>query len=208
MSKSKQLALALPFRGGKRPGAGRKPSGARALVSHAARPKFLRPMPVHVTLKVVENVPSLRAARRFAKIRECFAAARGRFGLRLVEFNVLGNHLHLVVEADHNRALSRGMHGLAIRLAKALNAMAGRRGSVFADHYHSRLLTTPTELVRAIRYVIENDAHHYGAADASFSSRAPDALPLLAAPIGWHLRVGWQRTSGSPISPAALLASG
>lgn len=34
-----------------------------------------------------------------AKIRECFAAARNRFGLRLVELSVLGNHVHLIIEA-------------------------------------------------------------------------------------------------------------
>ncbi|HEY6908984.1 MAG TPA: hypothetical protein VI356_06425 [Myxococcales bacterium] len=41
-------------------------------------------------------------------IEECLAAARQRFGLRVIEFTVLGNHLHLIVEADGDEALSRG----------------------------------------------------------------------------------------------------
>jgi REP element-mobilizing transposase RayT len=126
--------------------------------------------------------------------RDCFRKARGRFGMRLVEFSVLGNHLHLVVEADSSEALSRGMQGLGIRIACALNAVLGRRGTVFADHYDARLLSTPTELARAIRYVVQNAAHHYGERGTDFfSSRAPDAGEVLIAPKGWLLTAGWRR---------------
>ena len=40
----------------------------------------------------------------------------------------MGNHLHLIVEADGNEALSRAMQGLCIRIAKALNAMMNLAG--------------------------------------------------------------------------------
>jgi hypothetical protein len=111
----------------------------------------------------------------------------------VVEFSVLSNHLHLVVEADDSVALSRGMQGLAIRVAKALNALLGRSGRIFADHYHSRLLRSPTELVRALRYVAGNALHHYGETGPdACSSRAPGAVAALAAPVGWLLRVGWR----------------
>ena len=196
MKVSSQLSLRFKDpRGGKRPGAGRKPKNGKAGVSHTARPAFGKPTPVHVTLRIRDDVPSLRASRRFAAIRRSFAAARGRNGVRLVEFSVLSNHLHLVVEADSSLRLSRGMQGLTIRLAKALNAvLRGRKGGVFADHFHSRLLRTPTELTRALRYVAENAEHHYGEPDRYFSSRAPENLSLLAAPLGWLLRVGWRRS--------------
>jgi len=190
------------FHGGRRLGAGRK-RGNKA--SHHPRPAFDRPMPAHVTLKVREDVPSLRSSRRFATIKRSFAAARGLHGLRLVEFTVLSNHLHLVVEADSSVALAKGMQGLNVRLAKALNALLRRRGRVFADHYHSRLLRTPTELTRAIRYVLGNAFHHYGDDCAAFSSSEPGALELLAVPRGWLLRVGWRRAPPRDrIEPTAL----
>ena len=77
---------------------------------------------------------------------------------------------------------------------------------MFADHYHSRLLKTPTELTRAIRYVIENARHHYGERGADFfSSRGPGALVALVRPIGWLLRVGWSRAGPRDrIQPVAL----
>lgn len=207
MATTRQLLLGLHFRGGKRKGAGRKPKGKRPLVSHAARPVFARPTPAHVTLGVAEDVPSLRSSKRFTTIRSCFATARGRFGLRLIEFSVLSNHLHLVVEADDDGALSRGMQGLGIRLAKALNRTLGRKGRVFADHYHSRLLRTPTELAIAIRYVLDNAEHHYGEQDQRHSSRSADAAAVLAAPRSWLASIGWRRAPPRfRVAPTAVLA--
>jgi REP element-mobilizing transposase RayT len=183
------MTLQLPTWGGRRRGAGRKPKGRTALVSHSARPAFARPTPAHVTLRVARHVWNLRSRRSFRRITGAFDEAKDRLGMRLVEFSVQGNHLHLIVEADHSRALSRAMQGLCIRLAKALNRMMGRDGRVFADHYHSRLLKSPTEVTRAIAYVLGNAAKHFGCAAMDlFSSAAPGAFALLAAPRGWLLR--------------------
>jgi putative transposase len=203
MRRSTQLRLALPQRGGKRRGAGRKPKGRRALVSHAARPKFDKAAAVHVTLRVGEHVWNLRSRRAFRMIEACFAGALGRFGLRLIQFNVLGNHLHLIVEADSSTALSRGMQGLNVRLAKALNRLMQRSGPVFADHYHARIVRTPSELVNAIAYVLGNHAHHFGAtADADpFNSAALDPERrerVLSHPRTWLLRTGWRKARTRP----------
>jgi len=149
---------------------------------------------VHVTLRVLEDVWNLRSHRCYRRIERCFAAALGRFGLRLIEFSVQGNHLHLIVEADDDDALTRGIQGLSIRIAKALNSLMNRKGRLFADHYHAHLLRTPTELVNAIRYVLENHARHFGTAgdDAFNSAGLADAARriVLAVPVSWLLRVG------------------
>jgi len=192
-----QLALALAVRGGRRSGAGRKPKGLRPLVSHKARRHFRKPAVVHVTLRVAARVWNLRSHRCFRRIEGSLERARERFGLRVVEFTVLGNHLHLIVEADSSEALSRGMQGLSIRLAKALNRLMRSGGHVFADHYHSRVLATPTEVVNAIAYVLGNFAHHFGGSAVDlFSSGSYDATRrerVLASPVTWLLRTGWRR---------------
>ena len=201
-----QLSLKLPQHGGKRRGAGRKPKGKKPLVSHRARPRFDKATPVHVTLRVRRHVWNLRSRRCFGAIAACFEAALGRSGLRLIEFSILGNHIHLVVEADSHEALSRGMQGLNVRIAKALNRLMQTRGSVLEDHYHARLLVTPTQLVNAIAYVLGNAAHHYGggAANDPFSSITCDRGRLLAKPESWLLRSGWcrakRRIAGWPIA--------
>jgi REP element-mobilizing transposase RayT len=94
---------------------------------------------VHVTLRMRDHVWNLRSRRSFRRIAECFKRASGRFGARLIEFSVQGNHLHLIVEADDHTALSRALQGLCIRIAKALNAMMERAVKVFGDHYHAAL---------------------------------------------------------------------
>jgi hypothetical protein len=117
--------------------------------------------------------------------------------MRLVEFSVLGNHLHLVVEADSSRALSTGLLGLSTRLARRLNGFLRRSGRLFADHYHARLLCSPTEVWRAIRYVLGNAERHYRERGADpFSSAAPEAQDVLVSPLGWLLREGWRQALG------------
>jgi hypothetical protein len=36
----------------------------------------------------------------------------------------------------------------------------GRKGKVFADRYHMRILKTPTEVKNALRYVLDNRWKH------------------------------------------------
>ena len=107
--RARQRELQFSRRGGRRPGAGR-PKGDR--VSHGSRPRFDKAAAVHVTLRVRSHVWNLRSRRSYARIRRCFEKARGRFGLRLIHYNVLGNHLHLIVEADSDAALSRRSPGI------------------------------------------------------------------------------------------------
>ena len=92
-------------------------------------------------------------------------------------------------------SLSRGMQGLSVRIARALNRIMQRRGRVFDDHYHSRVLPSPTELVDAIAYVLGNHEHLYGPSrdiDA-YSSLACHRARVLAEPRTWLIRVGWRR---------------
>ena len=148
-------------------------------------------------MRVDRHVWNLRSRRCFGAIAACFETSLGRFGLRLIEFSVLGNHLHLIVEADDTESLSRGMQGLGVRIAKALNRVMGARGRVFADPYHARLLRTPTELVKAIAYVLGNSAHHYGGESGGdpFSSANCDREFLLGKPRSWLLRAGWRHAA-------------
>jgi REP element-mobilizing transposase RayT len=128
-------------------------------VPHLPRLKFKK-LPVYVTLKVLDAVGDLRTDKRFLRIKRAFFAACDRFGMSLLQFSVQGNHIHLVVEATDKQALSKAMQGLGIRLAKGINRVSQRRGSVFADRYHAHLLKTPTEVRNAVHYVLYNRQKH------------------------------------------------
>ena len=155
-----QLALSLKTWGGRRKGAGRKPNGAKAGVAHLARARFPEQHPVHVTLRTLQGVGYLRGYRRYQAILAALREAKERYDLRFIHYSVQGNHLHLMVEADGAGSLSRGVQGLAVRLARALNRAASRRGKVFADRYHAHVLASRREVARALRYILENFRHH------------------------------------------------
>jgi len=97
-----------------------------------------------VTYRLVRRLPSARRPAVFRAIRRAFNEGREAFGGRLCHFSVQRDHLHLVVEAANREALSRALHALAIRIARAINRALGRKGRVFADRYHLRILKTPT----------------------------------------------------------------
>jgi REP element-mobilizing transposase RayT len=193
----RQLGLELPTWGGKRAGSGRKPRGARTGVAHRVRDEWTRPMPLHVTLRMAPHVYNLRSRRSFRVIAAALRLGGDRFEVRVIEFSVQGNHIHLVVEAPDRRALARAIQGLSIRVAKGLNRMMGRKGRVLGDRYHARLLRTPTEVRRAVHYVVENARKHAaqrgetyppGYVDPYSSAGARDvALPPAQT---WLLRTG------------------
>jgi REP element-mobilizing transposase RayT len=206
-----QLDLDSRRHGGRRKRAGRTKTSDR--VARTTRPQLSRHHPVHVTLRVREDAPRLRRARAWAVLRQAFRRGKDRFGFRLVHFSVQSNHLHLVCEAEDKRALARGMQGLAIRIARALNRIAGRRGKVFADRYFARILTTPTQVRRTLVYVLQNSAHHdalaAGILDVYSSGayfggwrgrlRLPlvhDGEPPVVPATRWLLTTGWLRVGG------------
>src|SRR3979409_2349252 len=104
----RQRAFRFRTWGGKRRGAGRpKGVGQRHQTREVLKARF----PVHVTWRMERGVWNLRSGRCFSKLRPAFyKASRAEF--KVVHYSVQGNHLHLLVEAQNARSLSRGMCGL------------------------------------------------------------------------------------------------
>jgi REP element-mobilizing transposase RayT len=147
-----------------------------------------------------------------------------RFGhrtdFRIIQYSVIGNHIHLIIEAAGADALARGMHRLEVSVARQLNRFFERRGTFFADRYHARILRTPREVRNALRYVLLNHQQHEARRGEKlardwidpFSSaywfdgwrdpvrlrerRQRDLLEVpcpTAAPTVWLLTTGWRR---------------
>ncbi len=194
--------------GGRRKNAGRKPKGKRAGVSHATRPNHQTCHPVHVTLRALAVVGSLRDCPVFNALFDALAAASND-AFRVAHVSVQHDHLHVIVEAHDRRSLSRGIQGLAIRTARAINRAAGRKGKVWADRYHARELRTPREVRNALVYVLHNwkkivrGAEHLDSCATGFwfdGWRGPRPLWSLTseespvrAPRTWLLTTGWRR---------------
>ena len=126
---------------------------------HRPRAAHDRHCPSHVTLRASSELPSLRNAPLVAAARRALTDA-STLHFRVLSFSIQTDHLHLVVEADGPTDFVRGVRGLAIRVAKAMNRVLGRRGRVWSDRYHARLLRTPREVRNAFVYVLNNVRKH------------------------------------------------
>jgi REP element-mobilizing transposase RayT len=152
----------------------------------------------------------LRRTREYVALRAAFARGREREGFRLVHYSVQNDHVHLIVEGNDRACITKGLRCLLIRIAKALNGVWGRRGGVFEDRYHDRLLRTPREVRSALVYVLNNGRKH-GVASAHALDRCASGPWFdgwleeirirgmegierpVASPRTWLLRVGWRR---------------
>ena len=202
-----QLEFCFEKRGGKRKGAGRKSTSETPRRRHEKRAKMSRSNPLLITLRLIAGLPSLRRGAAFRVVEEVLAAARDLHGMRIVHFDILGNHMHLIVEAESREAVARAMNGLQVRLIKQLNKLWGRRGTIFVDRYHDEVITSPRQMRNALRYTL-NNAKHHGIAlprsiDPCSSGVAFDgwatpsipvrALPTVVPPRTWLLTTGWKR---------------
>ena len=193
-AQGEQLGLFAPKKkpGGKRPGAGRPPKGERAGARHKARPYHDAQQPVHVVLRAVKAVGSLRRRRVYQAIREATRTVARRGDFRIVHLSVQRTHVHLLVEAKGKAALSAGMQGFQISAAKHLNAAISqgrpgprRRGSVFPDRYHAVVIASPRQARHALSYVVNNWRKH--AEDRNDVTRRWDVDWYSSGPMfaGW-----------------------
>ena len=166
-------------------------------------------------MKLRSGLPRLRNSREYAALRAAFREGCDRKGFRLTHYAVLNDHLHFLVEAADRASLARGLQGLAIRIARALNKLWQRSGKVFADRYHDRILKTPREVRNALVYVLGNGKKHAAEGRAvrvsqaidtftsapwfdgfreAFTVRGIEAMPRpVTLAHTWLLTIGWRR---------------
>jgi REP element-mobilizing transposase RayT len=152
----------------------------------------------------MEGAPYLASDLLIRHIHEVIAKSQ-RESFRIIEFNILGNHLHLIVEVTDQAALAAGMQGFAVRLVRYVNTILCRRGPLFAQRYHARALTTPREVRNALRYVLLNRKHH--AAEKRFQKNWIDPWSSAAWFDGWSrpivLDSSWKRELVALAKPTA-----
>jgi putative transposase len=206
----RQLELPVPAAwGGARRGSGQKRTSPRPCPPHRSRPELDVRHPVHVTLRGAPSVPSFRSTRVFKALRRALGASN-RAAFRVIHFSIQLDHVHLIVEADSARAFAKGMRGLATRCALAVNRADRRGGRVWDRRYHTHELRTPSEVRRAMIYVLLNFRKHLRAAPAvdprssgvwfegwAEEFEASDWPRLAALPRTWLGAFGWRRAGGA-----------
>jgi phage-related protein len=165
-SRKRHVQQLLFRHGGTRKGAGRKPKSWRAGTSHETRPAVAGKQALHVVLRVVPEVGNMRRREMYKAVRSASVVAAARQRIRIVHLSIQRTHLHLLVEAENNELLARGMQGFQISVARNVNTALGkdklrrRRGRVFADRYHVVVITTPRRARNVLSYVLNNWRKH------------------------------------------------
>ena len=185
---------------------------------HSTRPRVTRHQPVHVSLPIEKVVGRMRTRAGYRAVRRGIAVCMGRVDMRIVQASIQANHVHLLVEADDERALSRGLRAFMTACARSINAQRARTGRVFAGRYCMTLVTSPRQARNTLAYVINNWRRHRddrgatatriaaidpyssgarfdGWADAPERSEMPagyEPLPVKGA-CSWLLTIGWRR---------------
>jgi REP element-mobilizing transposase RayT len=178
---------------------GRKPKGKLACAPHEPRPEHDRRHPVHVTIRVVGNVDGLRRRDIYLALREATIVTARREDFRIAHMSIQRDHIHLIVEADHKDALSKGVRGFSISAARQINraitARGGdrRTGKVIGDRFHARPLTSPRAVRHALAYLLCNWRHH--GEDRAEPARSWLVDPFSSGPLFF----GWKELEDSPI---------
>jgi len=182
---------------------GRPLKGPRRAAAHRKRLQFKANQPIHVVLRVVPEVGSLRQKLMFAAIRAASIVAARQEDARIVEMSVQRTHMHLIVEAKDAAALARLMKAFEISAAKLINRAHAeqrgierrRRGRVFADRYHASVITSPRQIRHVLAYVLNNWRKHR-------EDRAPAYRGWSVDPFSTGARFpGWSDDGVVPSSP-------
>jgi REP element-mobilizing transposase RayT len=170
-------------------------------VPHRSRPEHKARNPVLVTWRFCVGFPNLRAPRAYAVIMTAIALARDRLGMRIVEFSIQRDHIHLILEAEDAERLGKALRALGVRLARRLNALFGLRGSVLRERYHLRTLTTPKQVRNALAYVLCNFHKHR----ENLGDVPPDLIDECSSGLwfdGWDDGRRFPRAGPPPVSRA------
>ncbi len=205
--------------GGKRRRAGRK--NKTKTVNHMKRANVCRRTPLHITLRRQDLLPSFRQKWFLVQFKKSAEIAKKQ-GLRLLQFSILSNHIHIIIEADSNKKLASGMRSFVGRTAKSFRAAIGGKGAIFSGRYHLHIIDSPRAMKNALEYVLLNDSKHrrfieyidHFSSARSFSGwkkllglrfkniiREQLASGLfvekcLSQPFSWLAGEGWQRACG------------
>jgi len=157
----------FPKHGGKRKGAGRPPKNKlRPSQPHKKRPAVKKSQPMHVTVRVVDELAELRQRDAYKAIRRAMTHVYARDEFHIVHASIERSHVHLIIEASDRMALARGMKAFEISAAKHINRAFSkgrsqrRRGKVFCDRYDSEPITNRRQARNTLAYVLNNWRKH------------------------------------------------
>jgi putative transposase len=79
--------------------------------------------------------------------------AKKRFGLKVLNYIVTSNHIHLLVVESGKDIIPRSIQLIAGRTAQEYNQRKKRKGAFWEDRYHATAIQTDRHLIRCLVYI-------------------------------------------------------
>ncbi len=79
--------------------------------------------------------------------------AKKRFGLKVLNYIVTSNHIHLLVVDSGKEIIPRSIQLIAGRTAQEYNQRKKRKGAFWEDRYHATAIQTDRHLLRCLVYI-------------------------------------------------------
>jgi len=116
-------------------------------------PRFSYPQALHhVTLRC-NNREFLLEQPWLAEFGRLLQECRTRFSVRLYNYCLMTNHVHLVFEVGQANTLPTMMHWLSTSFVRRFNRTTGRRGHLWEGRYRSTLVEQSSYFYRCMAYV-------------------------------------------------------
>lgn len=140
-----------------------KGAGRRAVhdpgIRHTARPLIKKASALHITIKVKKIKADIKNKSVLKLLHRGIANARKQ-KLRIIHFTLEYDHIHLLIEADNNLILGKGMKALGVTLAKGVNRLKKQKGDVYKHRYHFRKIENLIQYKRVLNYIFTNGIKH------------------------------------------------
>ena len=108
----------------------------------------------HLTQRCHKREFLLKFARDRRRWRQWLFQAKQRYGLRVLNYMVTSNHIHLLVYDDGRKnVIPRSMQLISGRVGQEYNQRKSRNGSFWGDRYHATAIESGLHLMRCLVYL-------------------------------------------------------
>jgi putative transposase len=108
----------------------------------------------HITHRCHKKEFLLKFARDRRRYLHWLFEAKKRYGLRLLNYAVTSNHVHLLVKDDGDReVIPRSIQLIAGRTGQEFNQRKNRKGAFWEDRYHATAVEADEHLVQCLVYI-------------------------------------------------------
>jgi putative transposase len=107
----------------------------------------------HITHRCHKKEFLLKFARDRRRWHSWLFEAKKRFGLRILNYVVTSNHIHLLVVDSGPEVIPRSLQLIAGRTAQEFNQRKERKGAFWEDRYHATAVERNEHLIRCLVYI-------------------------------------------------------